>query len=339
MPIPPIPDNFAQALQQAVGGSNAANAPAQATLAGVNGEIVANPATLAPTGSSAPTGSEATGSNQPWNLPMDDFLFQSGIEPLPDDMYDKQTLKLGLGAVGLSPRGDFVVNDHADGSPSILINSDRVIINSKSSHTIIAGADGVALTSPTKVNIDADESVTIFGAQGIYLGVPNKGERPAEYPDSSIVNPANPAFFKDGKKLKSFPAPDVPYEPMVLGLKLVNWLEDLLLVIKNQQILTPVGLGATREDAQWDYIALQSRLNELISDYIYIDGYSHEKPDFKSVPKPPEKVTKPRTSIEVNASVTITQATPTVGPVSSPNANKPGYYESNSVTTPSLKTN
>lgn len=305
--------------------------------AGANGEkITAEGTGTALSGSNAPTGSTASGSgNTVFGLPMTDYLYQSGIQPLPENLYENQALKAGLGEVGLAPKDSAVVNDNADGGASILINSDRVIINSKSNHTIIAGARGVALTSPQKVNIDADESVTVFGAQGVYLGVPNKGKQPTAYPPKDLLS--NPAFVKGGKKLKSYPSEDTPYEPIVLGYKLINWLDDLLVVIKNMQILTPVGLATAREDAQWDFIAMQSRLKELVSDYIFIDGYSHEVPDFKSVPEPPKEVTKPKTSIDVNVTVTGLGATPpSPGAVSSPNMNKPGYYEGSDKPTPTL---
>ena len=265
-----------------------------------------------------PTGSNTSGSNAPFGLPMDDYLFSQGVQVDPIKPGE------GLKNIGLKLTGTKVVNDHEGGLSSILINSDRVIINSKASQTIVAGAGGVALTSPQKVNIDADNTVTIHGSNGVFLGVPNKGNPPGDYPPKTLLT--NSAFTKAGKKLKSYPSPDVPYEPMVLGLKLLNWLDDLLVVLKYQQILTPVGLGAVREDAQWDFKALQMRLNELVSTYAYIDGYSHETPDFASLTPPPEKVTQPKTSIEVNANVSIIKPPPPPGPITNPDATKPGYY-------------
>jgi hypothetical protein len=314
--------------------------------AGANGEVQPAPQSETTGGTAgaitptAPTTGSVTGSatGSVFGLPMNDYLFQSGVG-LGADAYDKQTLKLGLGVLGLAQKeSSAIVNDAGGGESSILINSDRVIINSRASHTIIAGASGVALTSPAKVNIDADESVTIFAPEGVFLGVPNKGQQPPPFPPEEIKG-ALGSFEKDGKKLKSYPTEDAPYEPMVLGLKLVNWLDDLLVVIKNMQILTNTGLATPREDAQWDFLALQARLKELVSDYIYIDGYSHEKMDYASIPAPPKEVTKPKTSIDINATVSYQQNTlpAAPGPVSSPNANKPGYYESNNSPIPALK--
>lgn len=274
------------------------------------------------------SGSATSGSGSVFGLPMKDYLYDQGIT------VDPIQPGAGLKAVGLVANGKFIVNDHDAGSPSILINSGRVIINSKESQTIIAGAQGVALTSPTKVNIDADESVTIFGDTGVYLGIPGKGK-----PSKSIIPlPQDPKFFKEGKKLKSFPTGDVPYEPMVLGLKLINWLDDLLVVLKYQQNLTPVGYSTPREDTQWDFMALQTRLLELISTEIFIDGYSHEQPDYSALPKPPtdKEITKPQTSIDVNVNASISNPLTTPAGPAGPNVSKPGYYQSAGPAAPAL---
>lgn len=301
---------------------------------GAGGEpITQTQGTQTTTTGTQPTGASSTGSNQPFGLEMDDYLFSQGIQ------VDPIKPGAGLENIGLKLTGTGaaakVVNNHEGGLSSILLNSDRVIINSKASQTIVAGAGGVALTSPQKVNIDADNTVTIHGTNGVFLGVPNKGNPAGNYPPASLLT--NGAFTKGGKKLKSYPSKDVPYEPMVLGLKLINWLDDLLVVLKYQQILTPVGLGAVREDAQWDFKALQMRLNELVSTYAYIDGYSHETPDFASLTPPPEKVTQPKTSIEVNANVSIINPPPPPGPITNPDATKPGFYNGMDAPTPQIK--
>lgn len=274
------------------------------------------------------SGSATSGSGSVFGLPMKDYLFDQGIT------VDPIQPGAGLKAVGLVANGKFIVNDHDAGSPSILINSGRVIINSKESQTIIAGAQGVALTSPTKVNIDADESVTIFGDAGVYLGIPGKGLPP----NKPLIPIGDPKFFKEGKKLKSYPSADVPYEPVVLGLKLINWLEDLLIILKYQQSLTPVGYATAREDTQWDFMAMQARLQELISTEIFVDGYSHEQPDFDALPNPPTdaEITKPQTSIDVNVNASISNPLITPSVPTGPNINKPGYYESAGPAAPTL---
>ncbi len=98
-------------------------------------------------------GSATSGSGSVFGLPMTDYLYSQGITVSPMEP------GAGLKAVGLVASGKFIVNDHDAGSPSILINSGRVIINSKESQTIIAGAQGVALTSPTKVNNSVEKGL------------------------------------------------------------------------------------------------------------------------------------------------------------------------------------
>ena len=152
------------------------------------------------------------------NIPMEDVLYQSGVTvaapPSPE---------AGLRKVGLAVKGGVVRNDYEIGGSSILINSDRVIINSRASHTIVAGAEGVALTSPSKVNIDADDSVTVFGSNGFFLGIPNKGE---PYEENSYPAPEvklkEGVTIKKGVPTKAMPTNNSAYEPIVLGLKLAN---------------------------------------------------------------------------------------------------------------------
>jgi len=287
------------------------------------------------TGSAAGTGNAvdpataAAAANTFWkdlnkNIPMADVLYQSGVAvaapPSPE---------AGLRKVGLAVKGGVVRNDYEIGGSSILLNSDRVIINSRASHTIIAGAEGVALTSPSKVNIDADDSVTVFGSNGFFLGIPNKGEPYEENSYPPIGMKIEGVTLKKGVPTKGMPTNNSAYEPIVLGLKLANWLDDLLQVMRNAQILTPTGLGAFREDTQWDLSALSSRIKEMLSTYAYVDGWSHEAPDTDLLGKAPVEVTKPKTSINVNLTVQVSDTRVT----EDPNATKAGFYTGNDGTT------
>jgi hypothetical protein len=250
-------------------------------------------------------------------IPMEDVLYQSGVTAT------QPTPEAGLKEVGLSVKENVVRNDQGGGGPSILINSDRVIINSRAGHTIVAGSAGVALTSPSKVNIDADDSVTVFGSNGFFLGIPNKGVpyKPEDYPSPAMKKEG--VTMKKGKPLKSMPTSNTAYEPVVLGIKLANWLDDLLQVLRNAQLLTPVGLGAFREDTLWDFSALSIRIKEMLSTYAYVDGWSHEQPDIDLLGKAPTEVTKPRTTIEVENQVNLQPPLNT----QDPNINKPGFYD------------
>lgn len=167
----------------------------------------------------------------------------------------------------------------------IVINSDRIILNTRLDYLMLFGGAGVSISSPNPVNIDSDSSVTLFGEEGVYIGLPNKGE------------PYNP-FSPDATTNLAQATPNQEYEPLVLGSKLADWLEDLTITLRNAVVLTPTGKGQFREDVINDLAALQARLPEIKSTFGFIDGVSHE-----SVDAEPE----PLTSSEP---VTITQIAP-----------------------------
>jgi hypothetical protein len=196
------------------------------------------------------------------DLPMDDFSYESSVGKK-SDLDNILSLKDGDGAK---------LNNY-DGS-QLLLNSDRVIINSRTDYTMLFGQAGVAISSPEDVNIDADAAVTIYGDDGLYLGVPGKG-----------LSLEEGGGVKKMPKTKAEATLDENYEPMVLGLKLVNLLEDLIITIKNATIITPTGKAYLREDTIYELACLQARLPEMLSTYGYIDGISHEIPD--PAPEPP----------------------------------------------------
>lgn len=247
------------------------------------------------------------------------------VPPLPKINFQMEDLTYGTTVTSteldvntvLSLEGkDRKTNNYSAGS-QVLINSSRIILNSKEDYLMLFGNKGVALASPGSVNIDADDSITLFGETGLFLGVPNKGN-PTK--DVAVALP----------KDKGDPTPNQEYEPLVLGIKLANLLEDLLIVIKNATILTPVGKGYFREDVMYELASLQARLPEMLSTYAYVDGISHSQPDPK--PEKPKKVTEPPTSITgtVTGTVTgvVTELDPnTPGPVTNPLANQPDFYE------------
>ncbi len=209
-------------------------------------------------------------------------------DPVPDKGFDELQIEKGT-----------YKNNVKDGKSSILLNSSRVIINSKDDYTIIAGQKGVSISSPNKVNLDADQTICLFGDQGLFLGIPNKGTAKGEQPSTDKkYTTAN--YVKQGKKLRSVPADNNDYEPLVLGLRLANWLSDLVTTLKTAVILAPMGPASFREDAQWDFVALESRIKDMLSTYAYIDGWSHEQAG--DVPSPPTKVSKPNPELTVDVS-------------------------------------
>ncbi len=234
-------------------------------------------------------------------LPMQDLFFDTKTSVKSKQGFTELEIDK---SVTISPNrtGPAVGLINNSNTPSAIINSDRVIINSKTNYTMVFGKLGVAISSPNKVNIDADDTVTLHGQNGLFLGVPNKGAgvRPDnENPPPQLVKKAN------GVVTKGSATADVEYEPLVLGIKLANWLDDLVFVLKNSVLLTPVGRGYFREDTQYDLTGLQVRIKEMLSTYAYIDGYSHEIPDVETLGPPPQSITEPPTKITGTVTGTV----------------------------------
>lgn len=202
---------------------------------------------------------------QPIDFPMKDLDYESTFTAKKQDI--TKVLSISQDNIGF-------INQFNNAS-QLLLNSNRITINSKRDYLMLFGKAGVALSSKNPINIDTDTSTTLAAKDGLYLGIPNSGE-PVK------VDVKKP-------KTKGDPTPDQPYEPLVLGIKAANIIEDLLVILKNARIVTPLGLGYFREDAQYDLANIQARLPEIISTSTYIDGVSHETPD--KAPSPPTTIT------------------------------------------------
>lgn len=245
------------------------------------------------------------------DFPMEDLQYSSGVKKgKSNDVNSLLSIKDGfLGKL----------NDFKKGTGQVIINSNRLILNASKEHLMLFGNQGIALASPGPVNVDSENSITVFGEKGLFLGVPNKGE-PVK---GEIPEP----------KSKGDPTQDELYEPLVLGVKLANILEDLLLILKNANIISPIGQAYFREDTQWELASLQARIPEMLSTFAFVDGISHNKPD--PAPKAPEKLTPYPTklvgTITAIGGTTNTNALnnqPTTGPITSPLAEVPGFFES-----------
>jgi hypothetical protein len=153
---------------------------------------------------------------------------------------------------------------------NIIANADRVIINAKKDFGLLFGQKGVALASPSRVNLDAGQSITLFGHDNVFLGIPNKGNKiPDKQPD---LGPT-----------KGHPTPDQEYDPLVLGLKLANLLEDILFVLKSAELVSGVSPVKFQPSTQAEFGLLANRIPEILSNYAYIDGLSHEQIDTKQL--------------------------------------------------------
>ena len=245
-------------------------------------------------------------------FPMDDLTFDSDIRGQAQDLF-----KL----LGLKPGGGGIQNDYA--GSQIILNSDRLILNSRADYLMLFGQEGVVISSKGNVNIDADDAVTIYGEDGLFLGVPGKGKGI----DQGGGNQKEPKTKADATK-------DNDYEPLVLGTKLANLMEDLLVILKNATLLTPVGKGYFREDVMYEFACLQARIPEMLSNWGYVDGISHEPVD--KAPEPPKTVTEPPTTLvgTVSGAFVTDPANTAVDPnapsdvITNPLADQPGFYES-----------
>ena len=239
-------------------------------------------------------------------FPLEDLTFSSTLPGAKQDLNVLLSLKDGKG-----------VKQNNFGGSQVLINSDRIILNSRADYLMLFGESGIAISSPGNVNIDADDAITIYGDDGLFLGVPGKG--------ASTGNTKSP-------NTKAEATIDSEYEPLVLGTKLANILEDLLVIIKNATILTPVGKAYFREDTMYELACLQSRIPEMLSTYGYVDGISHESVD--PPPTAPKTVTEPPTTITgtVAGAFTGTASSDSLTgsgastTIASPLANQPDFF-------------
>lgn len=205
-------------------------------------------------------------------------------------------------------------NDYTDGS-TIIINSDRLILNSKKDSVLLCGKDGVTITSPKKIHIDTDDDVHIYGSE-IYIGLPNKGD-----PWEQVPKPTNKA--KDTL--------NTAYEPMVLGLKLANLLQDLIVLLKNTVVVGNSGQSFMSTQMMYNLACLQARVPEIMSTVAFIDGVSHDKVD----PEPPlpEGVVLGPDGLATQSTTPVAGGTPG-STVSSTQATNTGPSQTNTSGTP-----
>lgn len=201
----------------------------------------------------------------------------------------------------------------ADGG-SILLNGDRIILNAKSDFNMLFGQKGVVIASPERVNIDAGQSITLFTPESLFLGLPNKGQK---------TNQLQKTQGELGDT-KGDPTPDYAYEPMVLGVKLANLLEDLVTAVSDGDLVSGLANASWQPSTIAEFQLLANRLPEILSTYAYVDGVSHEDINQETLKqlKAKQKATKPFVPpTELSATVvgTITPplntGVPTGGPV------------------------
>ncbi len=203
----------------------------------------------------------------------------------------------------------------ADGG-SILMNGDRIVINAKSDYAMLFGQKGVAIASPSRVNFDAGDSITLFGHanQGVFIGLPNKG---LQIPKTLATQTALGVTKGD-------PTPDYSYEPVVLGVKLANLLEDILFVLQNADMASSLSEAKWQPSTVAEFALLANRIPEILSTYAYVDGISHESVDQDRLQKLIEQQKKaapyvPPTSLTAVVEGTIAPPMTGTSPYSPPN--------------------
>ena len=179
--------------------------------------------------------------------------------------------------IGISLSGEDFKNTY-DKNPQLLLNAGRVIMNASTDYAMMFGAKGVIISSrEDSIHLDAEKEVVFHGKDGVFIGLPGGDE-------------LKPPITKRPTN-KGNPTVDNDYEPLVLGLKLMNWLDDLIQVL---QQATVVGLTNSyfRQDTQENFRAIRARIPEMVSTYAFVDGISHEAPS-KYTPTPGLQITVP----------------------------------------------
>ncbi len=188
---------------------------------------------------------------------------------LNDIFYDMQVSMTGMRDVNkilnVQKSNEGTVNNYTNGS-TIIINSDRLILNSKKDYLMLCGTKGVLVSSPKAVHIDCDEDLHLFSSNGeIFIGLPNKGK---DYDFDSQTPPSK----------KSDATMNERWEPLPLGLKLINWLQDLTAALVGSAYYGPGGTSLPTPEMRDNIEGLAARLPEILSTIAFIDGVSHANP-------------------------------------------------------------
>ena len=200
--------------------------------------------------------------------------YQEAVMQLDFKEFKDQRLESDITATAANPSVDLLLGINKQGigdsisdtnHGSVIIDSERVMINAKDDFALLFGSTGVALGSPNRVNIDSGQSITLFAHDRLLLGLPNRG-----LPFKQTTQAAA------GGTTKGDPTPDQEYEPLVLGIKLANLLEDILFFLKKADLVSGVSPVRFQPTTLAEFALLANRIPEILSSYAFIDGYSHE---------------------------------------------------------------
>jgi hypothetical protein len=185
----------------------------------------------------------------------------------------------------------------------LLTNSDRIILNAREDYLMMFGSRGIIMSSPEEIKIDTDLSITLFGGGGVHLGAPN---------ELAIKN-ANTKAPDAGNYAQ--PTVDNTYEPLVLGQKLYDLLDDIIDVLTSSEIVTPVGKASFNQDTLYRLKSIKARLPEFKSTTVFVDGVSHDSVLEAPIPPAPEPVVQetgtlvvqPQSFVEVSAGEVVSE--------------------------------
>lgn len=245
-----------------------------------------------------------------------DQQFISPITPQPNGT-SQVSQEMGIDTSGVNSR---IPNA---GEADILMNADRVVINSKDDFSFLFGQKGVALGSPRRVNIDSGQSITLFAHNQLFLGIPNKGGTKPTKPQTQLGT------------TKGDPTEDQLYDPMVLGIKLANLLEDILFTLKGADLVSGVSPVRFQPATQAEFGLLANRIPEILSSYAYLDGLSHAEINKENLAKLKEAQKKVKDYVppkQLTGAIGTGLPLPPGGlnytqPISGPYKDLPGYYD------------
>lgn len=151
----------------------------------------------------------------------------------------------------------------------ILINSGRIILNSYDDYLMLFSSDGIAVSSKGTFNVDTDEEITLFGDQGLFLGVPNKGlplAAPSPTPQPQIEQNA-----PDQDALEPQTGAGTPNDPVKVNVNATQE-EGSLTTQRDLAKAELSALGNERDvatpDRDYDPLILGNKLADWLSDLI-----------------------------------------------------------------------
>lgn len=193
-------------------------------------------------------------------IPLTDYDYTSNTE---------QTQRVIQNEMGISDSGENIYT-----GPQLVLSTDRILLNAKSDYILAFAKKGIALSAVGPVNIDSAEETVIASRGGVYLG-------PYITPDDKSADQKHTGAPKDSA-----------YDQMVLGNKLANLIEDLIIAVSQLKVSTPQGEGYVSAETQRTLQKLISRLPETLSTYGFIIGTKHDAIAGPITPDPVQDTTE-----------------------------------------------